>query len=62
MQYLVLLIAYSMSEMSVVAPLASLSAVSNVAVGFLWLKERNHPIKKIIAAALAVIGVILIKL
>ncbi len=62
MQYLVLLIAYSMSEVSVVAPLASLSAVSNVAVGFLWLKERNHPIKKIIAATLAVIGVILIKL
>ncbi|MCR5573036.1 MAG: hypothetical protein K6F57_04680 [Candidatus Saccharibacteria bacterium] len=62
MQYLMLLIAYSMSEVSVIAPLASLSAVSNVAVGFFVAKRKKSSNQKIIAATLAVIGVILIKL
>lgn len=60
--YFVLLIAYSMSEVSVVAPLASLSVFSNVIVGYFWLKEKDRLAKKIIAAVLAILGIVLISL
>ena len=60
--YFILLIAYSMGEVSVVAPLASLSVFSNVIVGYLWLKEKDQLAKKIIAAILAILGVVLISL
>ena len=61
-QYLVLLIAYSMGEVSVVAPLASLSVFSNVIVGYFWLKEKDLLTKKIIAAVLAILGIVFISL
>ncbi len=60
--YFVLLIAYSMGEVSVVAPLASLSVFSNVIVGYFWLKEKDRLAKKIIAAVLAILGIVLISL
>ncbi len=61
-QYLVLLIAYSIGEVSVVAPLASLAVFSNVVVGYFWLKEKDSMIRKIIAAVLAILGIVLIAL
>lgn len=60
--YLVLLIAYSISEVSIVAPLASLAVFSNVIVGYFWLNEKDEIIRKTIAAVLAIIGIILITL
>lgn len=60
--YFVLLIAYSMGEVSVVAPLASLSVFSNVIVGYFWLKEKDRLAKKIIAAILAILGIVFISL
>lgn len=60
--YLVLLIAYSIGEVSVVAPLASLAVFANVIVGYFWLKEKEDAAKKIIAAILAILGIVLISL
>lgn len=60
--YFVLLIAYSIGEVSVVAPLASLSVFSNVIVGYFWLKEKDRIAKKVIAAILATLGIIFISL
>ena len=60
--YFMLLIAYSMGEVSVVAPLASLSVFSNVIVGYFWLKEKDRLAKKIIAAILAILGIVFISL
>lgn len=62
LQYLVLLIAYSAGEVSVVAPLSSLTVISNVIVGYFFLKEKSRMVRKIIAAILAISGVILISL
>ena len=61
-QYLVLISAYAVGEVSIVAPLASLVVFSNVVVGHLWFNERDYLLKKIIAALLATIGVVLISL
>ncbi|MBR3319579.1 EamA family transporter [Candidatus Saccharibacteria bacterium] len=60
--YLVLLIAYSVGEVSVVAPLASLAVFSSVLVGYFWLKEKEEIVKKIIAAILAIMGIVFITL
>lgn len=60
--YLVLLIAYSISEVSIVAPLASLAVFSNVLVGYFWLNEKDGIIRKIIAAILAIMGIVFIAL
>ena len=60
--YLVLLLAYQFGDVSVVAPLASLTVFSNVLVGYIWLRERDRPIRKFIAALMAILGVVLISL
>ncbi len=60
--YLVLLVAYSIGEVSVVAPLASLAVFSNVIVGYFWLHEREHIAKKTIAALLAILGILFISI
>lgn len=62
MHYVILLIAYSISEVSVVAPLSSLAIFSNVIVGYFWLKEKDKIAQKIIATILAILGVVLIAL
>jgi drug/metabolite transporter (DMT)-like permease len=56
------LLAYQASEVSVVAPLLATSVLANVFVGYIALKERDHLPRKILAAVLVVIGVILIRL
>lgn len=54
--------AYQMGEVISVAPLCALSVIANVAAGFVLLKERDHLIRKIIAAVLIIVSVILINL
>ena len=60
--YLVLLIAYSINEVSLVAPLASLAVFSNVIVGYFFFNEKDQILKKIIAAILAISGIVLISI
>lgn len=57
-----LLKAYQLGQVTTVAPLAALSVLVNVIVGYIFLKERGNMIKKIISAILIVIAIILIKL
>lgn len=53
--------AYQLGEVSIVAPLCALSVILNVIVGYIFLKEKDNMLKKIIAAILIILGVILIK-
>lgn len=53
--------AYQLGEATTTAPLLSLTVIGNVIVGYLFLKEKDNLLKKIIAAILIVISVILIK-
>ncbi len=53
--------AYQLGEATSVAPLCALTVIGNVIVGYVFLKERNNLLKKLIAAALIIISVILIK-
>lgn len=53
--------AYQLGEVSIVAPLCALSVILNVIVGYFFLKEKDDMFKKIIAALLIILGIILIK-
>lgn len=53
--------AYQLGNVSVVAPLCALIVIINVIVGYFCLKEKDNLLKKIIAAALIILGIILIK-
>ena len=53
--------AYQLGEVSIVAPLCALSVILNVIVGYFFLKEKDNMLKKIIAAILIILGIILIK-
>lgn len=53
--------AYQLGDVTSVAPLCALTVIGNVIVGYLFLKERNNLLKKIIAAILIIISVFLIK-
>lgn len=53
--------AYQLGKVTIVAPLTSLSVILNVIVGYLFLGEKDHLVKKIIASILIIISVILIK-
>lgn len=53
--------AYQLGNVSIVAPLCSLTVILNVIVGYFFLKERSNLTKKIVAAILIIIGIILIK-
>ncbi|XLQ19697.1 MAG: GRP family sugar transporter [Candidatus Moraniibacteriota bacterium] len=54
------LMALRQGQVSVVAPLSSVVVALNVLVGYLFLKEKNDPIKRSIAAILVIIGVFLL--
>ena len=54
--------AYQLGNVSVVAPLCSLTVILNVLVGYFLLKERENIPKKIIAAILIILGIILIRI
>lgn len=53
--------AYQLGSVSVVAPLCSLIVIINVIVGYLYLKEKDNLLRKIISALLIILGIILIK-
>lgn len=55
------LLAYQLGSVTVVAPLCALTVIGNVIVGWIFLKERDRMPKKIIAAILIIISVLLIK-
>lgn len=59
---LVELKAYQLKDVTTVAPLCALAVIGNVFVGYTFLKEKNNLSKKLIAACLIIIGVILINL
>jgi len=54
--------AYQLQNLSIVAPICALSVISNVIVGYLFLNERENLLKKIIAANLIVVSIVLIKI
>lgn len=54
--------AYQLEKVSIVAPLCALTVILNVLVGYLFLKEKDNVVRKIIAAVLIIISVILIKI
>lgn len=51
---------YQLGEVTVVAPLSSLTVILNVIVGYCFYGEKNHLLKKILASIFISIGVILI--
>lgn len=53
--------AYQLGEVTVVAPLISLTVISNVLVGYFFFGEKDGLLKKILASILIIIGVILVK-
>jgi len=53
--------AYQLQEVTIVAPLCALTVIANVIAGYIFFGERDNLIKKIIAAILIIISVILIK-
>lgn len=54
--------AYQLGDVTTIAPLCALTVILNVLVGYLFLKERDGLVKKILAAILIIISVILIKM
>lgn len=53
--------AYQLGNVSVVAPLCALLVILNVIFGYIFLKERDNLLKKILAAGLIILGILLIK-
>lgn len=56
------LLAFRQGEISIIAPICSLTVILNVIVGYIFQKERKNLIKKLSAAVLIIIGIILIKI
>lgn len=56
------LLAYNFGEVIIVAPLCSLTVILNIFASFIFLKEKDNLIKKIISSILIIIGIILIKI
>ena len=59
---LLILRAYQLESVTLIAPLASLKTIINVFVAHLFLKENNSFLKKIVAALIIIIGVTLINI
>lgn len=54
--------AYQLGEVTTIAPLFSMAVILNIGAGYFFLKEREHVVRKIIAAIAIVISVVLINL
>lgn len=54
--------AYQLGNVTVIAPLCALTVILNVIVGYLFLNERDNLLRKIIAAIIIIISIILIKI
>lgn len=50
-----------LGKVTIVAPLSSLGVILNVIVSFLFLKEKDNLLKKIVASLLIMLGIFLIK-
>jgi len=59
---LLILRAYQLESITLIAPLVSLKTILNVFVAHLFLKENNSILKKIIASLIIIIGVTLINI
>lgn len=55
------LLSYRFGEVTKIAPLCSLSVMLNVIVAYVFFKERDNLLRKIIASVFIIIGVFLIK-
>ena len=53
--------AYKLGNITSVAPLCALTVIGNVIVSYIFLKEKNNLLKKIIAAIIIIISVFLIQ-
>ena len=53
--------AYQLGDVTTVAPLCALTVIGNVIVGYIFLKERDNLLKKLLAAVLLLVSVFLIK-
>lgn len=53
--------AYQLGDVTSVAPICALTILGNVVAGFIFLKEKNNLPRKLVAAILIIISVILIK-
>jgi drug/metabolite transporter (DMT)-like permease len=54
------LLALRQGQVSIVAPISSLTVLLNVFAGYIFLKERDDLGKRVLAAVIAIIGVILL--
>ena len=54
--------AYQLGNVTIVAPLCALTVMLSVIVGYLFLKEKDNMIKKVISAVLILISIILIRI
>ena len=54
--------AYQLGNVTIVAPLCALTVILNVIVGYFFLNEKDNLLRKIIAAILTIISIVLIKL
>lgn len=54
--------AYQLGNVTVIAPLCALTVMLNVIVGYLFLKERDNLLRKIISAIIIIISIILIRI
>jgi drug/metabolite transporter (DMT)-like permease len=54
--------AYQLGNVTLVAPLCALTVILNVIVGYFFLNENDNLLRKIIAAILIIISIILIKI
>lgn len=54
--------AYQLGNVTVIAPLCALTVMTNVIVGYLFLNEKDNLVRKIIAAILIIISILLIKI
>ena len=54
--------AYQLWNVTIITPLCALPVILNVIVGYLFLKERDNLVRKIISAILIIISIILIKI
>jgi drug/metabolite transporter (DMT)-like permease len=59
---IVMLVAYNLGQVSVVAPIAAITAILNVFVGYFLLKEHTHLLRKIIASVVIIGAIFLINM
>ena len=59
---LTMLRAYQFGSVTTIAPIASVTTILNVFVAYFLLKEKSSLLKKVLAALIVVLGIILIKI